>query len=158
MNVLNGGIWCCLKRERDIGTKATLSDVKTAFGWNPALSRADLFTGASRRLEPVIKFQSISVVFSTLHCEGYIADLRYRWPIASGSARWFVEILSAILKSTRHGGQSTERSIAFGGTTRSPAFTMHKFMCENLRVNIWRDNFTSDYGRVNLPSRNLSRM
>ena len=22
---------------------------------------------------------------------------------------------------------------------------MHKFMNENLRVNIWRDNFTSDY-------------
>ena len=31
MNVLSGGIWCCLKCERDIGTKATLSDVKTAF-------------------------------------------------------------------------------------------------------------------------------
>ena len=31
VNVLSGGIWCCLKRERDIGTKATLSDVKTAF-------------------------------------------------------------------------------------------------------------------------------
>ena len=30
-NVLNGGIWRCLKRERDIGTKAMLSDVKTAF-------------------------------------------------------------------------------------------------------------------------------
>ena len=27
---------------------------------------------------------------------------------------------------------------------------MHKFMNENLRVNIWRDNFTSDYLRVNL--------
>ena len=34
---------------------------------------------------------------------------------------------------------------------------MHKFTNENLRVNIWRDNFTSDYLRVNLPSpRNLS--
>ena len=31
VNVLNGGIWRCLKRERDIGTKAMLSDVKTAF-------------------------------------------------------------------------------------------------------------------------------
>ena len=28
--------------------------------------------------------QSISVVFSTLHCEGYIADLRYRWFITKG--------------------------------------------------------------------------
>ena len=35
---------------------------------------------------------------------------------------------------------------------------MHKFMSENLRVNIWRDNFTSDYLRVNPPSRNLSRI
>ena len=94
--------------------------------------------------------QSISVVFSTLHREGYIADLRYRWLITSGSAHWLTEILSAILKSTRHGGQSTERCIAFGGTTSSPAFTTHKFMSE---MNIWRDNFTSDYVRVNLPSR-----
>ena len=46
------------------------------------------------------KIQSISVVFSTLHCEGYIADLRYRW---------LIEILYAILKSTRHGGQLTKR-------------------------------------------------
>ena len=100
--------------------------------------------------------QSISVFFSTLHCEGYIADMRYRWLITSGSAGLL--ILSAILKSTRHGGQSTERCIAFGGTTRSPAFTTHKFISENLRVNVWRDNFTSDYVRVNLPSRNLSRI
>ena len=35
---------------------------------------------------------------------------------------------------------------------------MHKVMNENLRVNIWRDNFTSDYLRVNPPSRNLSRI
>ena len=32
------------------------------------------------------------------------------------------------------------------------------FMSENLRVNIWRDKFTSDYLRVNLPSWNLSRI
>ena len=38
------------------------------------------------------KMQSISVFFSTLHCEGYIADLRYRWLISSGSARWLIEI------------------------------------------------------------------
>ena len=36
--VLNRGIWRCLKRERDIGTKAMLSDVKTAFRWNPTLT------------------------------------------------------------------------------------------------------------------------
>ena len=29
-------------------------------------------------------------------------------------------------------------------------------MTENLRVNIWRDNFTSDYLRMNLPSRNFN--
>ena len=30
---------------------------------------------------------------TTLHCQGYIADLRYRWLITSGSARWLIEIL-----------------------------------------------------------------
>ena len=38
--------------------------------------------------------------------------------------RWLIEILSAILKSTRHGGQS-RKIIAFWGTTRSPTFRMH---------------------------------
>ena len=37
VNVLSGGIWRCLKRERDIGTKATLGDVKTAFRGNLAI-------------------------------------------------------------------------------------------------------------------------
>ena len=37
-NVLSGGNWRCLKRERDIGTKAMLNDVKTAFRWNPTLT------------------------------------------------------------------------------------------------------------------------
>ncbi len=32
------------------------------------------------------------------------------------------------------------KTVAFWGTTRSPAFLMHKFMSENLRVNIWRNN------------------
>ena len=37
---------------------------------------------------------------------------------------------------------------------------MHKFMNENLRVNIWRDNFTSDYlhVRVNLPSSSIEKL
>ena len=69
----------------------------------------DLITGAQPKAGTGHKKQSISVVFSTLHCEGDIADLRCRWLITSGSARWLIEILSAILKSTRHGGQSTER-------------------------------------------------
>ena len=87
-----------------------------------------LITGAQPKAGTGHKMQSISVVFSTLHCEGYIADFRYRWLITSGSARWLIEILSAILKSMR--------TIAFWETTRSPAFTMHKFMSENLIVNI----------------------
>ena len=37
VNVLSRGIWRCLKRERDIGGKAMLSDVKTAFRCTPAL-------------------------------------------------------------------------------------------------------------------------
>ena len=35
--VQNRGIWRCLKHARDIGTKAVLSDVETAFRRNPAL-------------------------------------------------------------------------------------------------------------------------
>ena len=46
---------------------------------------------------------------------------------------------------------SQQKDFSFLGND-TPAFTMHKFMNENLRVNIWRDNFTSDYLRVNLPS------
>ena len=68
-----------------------------------------LITEAQPKAGTGHKMQSISVVFSTLHCEGYMADLRYRWLITSRSARWLIEILSAILKSTRHGGQSTEK-------------------------------------------------
>ena len=37
-NVLSIGIWRRLKRDRDIGRKAVLSDVKTAFTFTPALS------------------------------------------------------------------------------------------------------------------------
>ena len=93
--------------------------------------------------------QSISVVFSTLHYEGNIADLRYRWLITSGSARWLIEFIRHFEK---HEAWRTvnRKTIAFWGTTRSSAFTMHKLMNENLRVNIWGDNFTSDYLRVNL--------
>ena len=66
--------------------------------------------------------QSISVVFSTLHCEGYIADLRYRWLITSGSALWLIEILSAILKSTRHGGyDSQQKEYSFLGYDKFPS-------------------------------------
>ena len=38
-NVLSIGIWRRLKRDRDIGRKAVLSDVKTAFTFTPALTQ-----------------------------------------------------------------------------------------------------------------------
>ena len=37
-NVISIGIWRRLKRDRDIGRKAVLSDVKTAFTFTPALT------------------------------------------------------------------------------------------------------------------------
>ena len=63
----------------------------------------------------------------------YIADLRYRWLITSGSANF-------IRHFEKHEAWRTvnRKTIAFWGTTRSPASTMHKFMSENLRVNNWR--------------------
>ena len=52
---------------------------------------SQLITGAQPKAGTGHKMQSISVVFSTLHCEGYIPDLRYCWLITSGSARWLIE-------------------------------------------------------------------
>ena len=43
-----------------------------------------------------------------------IADLRYRCFVTFGSARWLIEIILAILKSTRHGRQGRERLQLFG--------------------------------------------
>ena len=77
--------------------------------FSKTIAKPRIITGAQPKAGTGHKMQSISVVFSTLHCERYIADLRYRWLITSGSARWLIEILFAILKSTKHGGQSTER-------------------------------------------------
>ena len=37
VNKVSRGIWRCLKHDRDIGRKALLSDVKTAFTYTPAL-------------------------------------------------------------------------------------------------------------------------
>ena len=39
------GIWRRLKRDRDIGRKAVLSDVKTAFTFTPALTKREGRTG-----------------------------------------------------------------------------------------------------------------
>ena len=41
-NVISIGIWRRLKRDRDIGRKAVLSDVKTAFTFTPALRRLEI--------------------------------------------------------------------------------------------------------------------
>ena len=111
-----------------------------------------IFTGAQPKAATGHKMQSISVVFSTLHCEGYIA----------GSL--LLGVLAGSLKFIRHFKKHeawrtvNRKTIAFWGTIRSPAFTMHKFMNENLRVNIWRDNFTSNYLRVNLPSSSIEKL
>ena len=40
---------------------------------------------------------------------------------------------------------SQQKDYSFLGTLRSPVFTMLKFMNENLRVNIWRDNFQLNF-------------
>ena len=70
-----------------------------------------IITGAQPKAGTGHKMQSISVVFSTLHCEGYIADLIYRWLITSGSARWL--ILKFYLPLTRH--FEIRKNIAFWG-------------------------------------------
>ena len=44
-----------------------------------------VITGAQPKAGTGHKMQSISVVVSTLHCEGYVADLRYRWLFTSGN-------------------------------------------------------------------------
>ena len=103
------------------------------------ITRAQPKAGTGHKMQSISVSQSSQSIFSTLHCEGYIADFRYRWLITSGGARWLIEILSAILKSMR--------TVAF----TSPALMMHKFMDKNLRVNIWRANFTSDFLGVSLP-------
>ena len=53
---------------------------------------------------------------------------------------------------------SQEEDYSFLGNDTFPNLALHEFMSENVRVNIWRDKFTSDYLRVNLPSLNLSRI
>ena len=54
--------------------------------WRPSdiIHHSKLITEAQPKAGTGHKMQSISVVFSTLHCEGYIADLRYRWLITKG--------------------------------------------------------------------------
>ena len=101
------------------------------------------FSGAQPKAGTGHKMQSISVVFSTLHCEGYIADLRYRGLITFWSPRFYPPFWKA-----RGMEDSQQKDYSFLG---NDTFTMHKFMNENLRVNIWRDNFTSDYLKCTEP-------
>ena len=101
-----------------------------------------LLPGPSRRLAPVIKCNAFLCFQSYIVRDISLTEV-YRWLVT------FIEILSTILKSTSRG---VKRKIIAFWTTRFPAFTMYQFMSKNLRVNIWRDKFTSDRLRVNLPS------
>ena len=85
VKVLNGGIWCCLKRERDIGTKATLSGMKTAFSWNPALTCKVKKT--KRKLRPhtyAVRtyFLQCNSLFSVWHIFS-VAHFSTMWPFFS---------------------------------------------------------------------------
>ena len=50
--------------------------LSTAFKLNPE-NTEHIITGAQPKAGTGHKVQTVSVVFSTLHCEGYTADLRY---------------------------------------------------------------------------------
>ena len=114
------------------------------FSWQFSKSsrKFHLLPGPSRRQAPVIKCNAFLCFQSYIVRDISLTEI-YRWLVT------FIEILSAILKSTSGG---VKRKIIAFWTTRFPAF-----MSKNLRVNIWRDKFTSDRLRVNLPSWNLSR-
>ena len=101
-----------------------------------------LLPGPSRRQAPVIKCNAFLCFQSYIVRDISLTEI-YRWLVT------FIEILSAILKSTSGG---VKRKIIAFWTTRFPAF-----MSKNLRVNIWRDKFTSDRLRVNLPLWNVTR-
>ena len=88
-----------------------------------------LLPGPSRRQAPVIKCNAFLCFQSYIVRDISLTEI-YRWLVT------FIEILSAILKSTSGG---VKRKIIAFWTTRFPAF-----MSKNLRVNIWRDKFTSD--------------
>ena len=79
-----------------------------------------VFTGAQPQAGTGHKMQSISVVFSTLHCEGYIADLRYRWLITSVSARWLIEFYPPFWKA-RGMEDSQQKDYSFLGNDTFPS-------------------------------------
>ena len=68
---------------------------------NKQFSRAFL-PGPSRRLAPVIKCNAFLCFHSYIVRDISLTEI-YRWLVT------FIEILSAILKSTRYGGESRER-------------------------------------------------
>ena len=72
-------------------------------------SEANLIPGLGRRLAPVIKCRRFLLFFQRYIVRIYRGLEIYRWLVTFGSARWLIEIFSAILKSTRHGGQSRGR-------------------------------------------------
>ena len=93
--------------------------------------------------------QSISVVFSTLHCEGYTADLRYI------ACSLLLGVLAGSLKSYPPFWKARDSLL---GNDTFPNLYDALVYERKLRVNIWGDKFTRDYLRENLPSWNSSRI
>ena len=85
-----------------------------------------VITGAQPKAGTGHIMETVSVVFSTLHCYGYIADLRYyRWFVTFGSARWLTKNLLRHFDKHEIWRTVKRKIIAFWGTTRSLIFTMH---------------------------------
>ena len=88
-NVISIGIWCRLKRDRDIGRKAVLSDVKTAFTFTPALRLAIDFSFMYEIQKAKMMFKSLNGLaplylqdlFSERHTD---YDLRDSFPGGGG--------------------------------------------------------------------------
>ena len=72
-NVISIGIWRRLKRDRDIGRKAVLGDVKTAFTFTPALTGRKAALGLSSRvifvLYPVFIYRAVTFKMATKRTE-----------------------------------------------------------------------------------------
>ena len=72
-----------------------------------------------RRLRQLALVRKILDAYQALHCEGYIADLRYRWLITSGSARWLIEIFYPPL--ARGMEDSQQKDYSFLGNDTFPS-------------------------------------
>ena len=87
--------------------------------------------------------QTVSVVFSTLHCEGYTADLRY---IAGSLLSWSLKSYPPSWKA-RGTEDSQEKDYSFlGNDTLLNLYDALVYEEKRKR----RDKYTSDYFRVNL--------